>query len=89
MMSRITINLKKSYHKKRDIDSQLATMPSPAYAIVGHARARISSVLDITRSRVQNEPDNDLEMVTWNRNHDPSTDSDTECGHGETKNCAV
>ncbi|XP_006462413.1 hypothetical protein AGABI2DRAFT_119270 [Agaricus bisporus var. bisporus H97] len=63
MMSRITINLKKAYHKKKDIDIELANMPNPVHAFAEHARAQISSVLDITRSRIQNEPSNDVEMT--------------------------
>lgn len=70
MMSRITINLKKAYHKKKDIDIELANMPNPVHAFAEHARAQISSVLDITRSRIQNEPSNDVEMVIRNRDFD-------------------
>lgn len=70
MMSRITINLKKAYHKKKDIDTELANMPNLVHAFAEHARAQISSVLDITRSRIQNEPSNDVEMVIRNRDFD-------------------
>jgi hypothetical protein len=89
MMSRITINLKKSYYKPDDIDTQLASMQSPVTAIVGHARAQISNVLDITRSRAQNEHDKDVEMVIWKRNTDSPTGSDIECGGGGSQNCVV
>lgn len=89
MMSRITINLKKSYRKTGDIDTQLASMQSPVTAFVGHACAQISSVLDVTRSRVQNEHHSDVEMVTWNRNVDFAVDSDSERGGSGSQNCVV
>lgn len=88
MMSRITINLKKAYHKKKDIDTELANMPNLVHAFAEHARAQISSVLDITRSRIQNEPSNDVEMVIRNRDFDSSINVDIESGYDKTEDCA-
>lgn len=83
MMSRITINLKKECHKKRDIDTELSTMPSPASAVVEHTRVQISSVLDISRSRIQEEHRFDLELDT--RGGYPSSFGDIESGPSETE----
>jgi hypothetical protein len=78
MMSRISINLKKAYRHKKDIDTELAEMSNPVSAIVVHARAQMPSL--ITRSGIQNESDGDLEMVTGECNSDSLTDVDIESG---------
>jgi hypothetical protein len=65
MMSRITINLKKTGRRKTDIDSDLATMPNPAGVFVSHARAQFTTVVNFTKTVVQDDDvRNDLELTT-------------------------
>lgn len=55
MMSRITINLKRTGNKKQDIDVDLAAKPSLANVVVEHACSQVASVLSITRSVLQED----------------------------------
>ncbi|KAJ3573458.1 hypothetical protein NP233_g2421 [Leucocoprinus birnbaumii] len=59
MMSRISINLKKNFIQgKQDIDSELASMPSPAR----FAAEQVASVLNITRSAIQDPREGDIQL---------------------------
>ncbi|KAF5360976.1 hypothetical protein D9756_004628 [Leucocoprinus leucothites] len=64
MMSRISINLKKNIRGGQDIDSELASMPSPARVAAAH----VASVLNITRSTIQDAREDDIELTPRSSN---------------------
>lgn len=71
------LHINRSLLPEKGIDTELAGTPSPVNTITP---AHDTACLDITWSRIQDEPDNDLEMVTGNCDFDSFTDIDIGCG---------
>ncbi|KAF9453116.1 hypothetical protein P691DRAFT_771670 [Macrolepiota fuliginosa MF-IS2] len=82
MMSRITINLKRAGRGGSDIDTDLASIPSPASVVFEHARAQVTTVLNITRSGLQDNHDDDLNLDL--RELRPAASGDIESGRSHS-----